>query len=155
MALMTTRSRIPVRYTPFTPFETFRSDLDRFFENPFAETAFPSVVNYVPAVEISESANELLLTAELPGMKKEDVQISIENQVLTLSGEKKEEKKEEDKEKKYLLWERTYGSFTRSFTLPGAIDAAKVNAEFDNGILKVHMPKTAEAKGRKVEILAK
>jgi HSP20 family protein len=155
MALLTTRTRTPVRYTPYAGMDTLRNDLERFFDSPFVESNFQPVMTWLPAVEIIEANNELVLTAELPGMKKEDVQISIENQVLMLSGEKKEERKEDDKEKKFHVFERSYGSFTRAFTLPRAIDAAKVSAEFENGILKVHLPKTAEAKGRKIEILAK
>jgi HSP20 family protein len=155
MALLTNRTRTPVRYTPFAGMDTLRNDLERFFDNPFVESNFLPVMTWLPAVEIVEANNELVLTAELPGMKKEDVQISIENQVLTLTGEKKEELKEDEKDKKYHVFERSYGTFVRTFTLPRAIDATKVNAEFENGILKIHLPKTAEAKGRKIEILTK
>ncbi len=102
-------------------------------------------------------ANELLLTAELPGIDRKDIDISVDDGVLTLRGEKIEEKKEADEEKKYHLFERNYGTFQRSFTLPTGVDPNKISAEFDKGVLKVHLPKTAEAKvkGRKIEVAAK
>jgi HSP20 family protein len=155
MTVLTTRNRAPISYNPIGEFDTLRNRLDRFFENPFTEPFLAPAMAWAPPVEITETNGELMLAAELPGMKKEQVTISIENQVLTLSGEKMEERKEGDAEKKYHLWERSYGNFTRSFTLPRAIDTAKVTAEFDNGVLKIHLPKTAEAKAKKIEILAK
>jgi HSP20 family protein len=99
-----------------------------------------------------------MVTAELPGLDQKDVDVSVEDGLLTIKGEKiqeREEKKERDEEqKKVYLYERSYGSFYRSFALPPAVDAAKVNAVCAKGVLKVHLPKSAEAKpnGRKIEI---
>jgi HSP20 family protein len=112
-------------------------------------------------VEIVENAQELVLTAELPGLTKEDLEITFENEFLTIRGEKKEEWKEEKKKEngefRYHLWERSYGVFQRTFTLPRTIDPAKIVAEIKYGVLTIRMPKTAvaKAKGYKIEIAAK
>lgn len=135
--------------------DEMQNRLRRYFNEPFALEKFPFTepVGWLPAVEISESNDELLMTAELPGMKREEVEVVFEDDMLTIRGEKKEEKKENG-EKKYHVWERTYGAFQRSFTLPRTIDGAKIAAEFKDGVLRVHMPKTAMAKSKehKIEI---
>jgi HSP20 family protein len=136
--------------------------LRRFFGTDFGLETFPLTepVGWVPKVEIVETENELVLTAELPGMVKENIDISFEDELLTIQGEKKAEKEEKSEEKvknggpRYHLWERTYGSFRRTFTLPKVIDPAKITAEMKDGVLKIHMPKApiAKAKGRKIQI---
>lgn len=110
----------------------------------------PAGFAYMPAVDVLEHDDELLLTAEMPGMTEKDVQLEVENNILTLKGEKKHEK--EEKTEKYHCWERTFGSFERSFAIPGSVDAPRIRAEFKDGVLEVHMPKTAVGKGRKIEI---
>jgi HSP20 family protein len=113
-------------------------------------------VGWVPNVQIVESDAELLLTAELPGLQKNDVELAIENEVLTIRGEKREEKKEEKNgDQRYLVWERTYGEFVRTFTLPRSIDTAKISAEMKDGVLKIHLPKGGDpkARGHKIEIM--
>ncbi|MGK7311757.1 MAG: Hsp20/alpha crystallin family protein [Candidatus Longimicrobiales bacterium M2_2A_002] len=105
-----------------------------------------------PPVDVEETGDELILTAELPGMKHEDIDIELEDGVLTIQGEKKEERKDEGTQG--LLYERRWGSFTRKFTLPRAVDANNINASYENGILTIHVPKAEEAKGRKIEITA-
>lgn len=137
--------------------------LRRFFGNEFGFDTFPLTepVGWVPKVEIIETDGELLLTAELPGMVKENVDINFEDELLTIQGEKKAEKEETKGEKnggpRYHMWERTYGAFRRTFTLPKIIDPAKIVAEMKDGVLKIHMPKTALAKtkGHKILIAAK
>ena len=106
----------------------------------------------MPAVSVSETKDELLLTAELPGLGEDDLSIELENNVLTIAGVKNEVREEEDEDRKYHVFERSYGSFTRSFTLPPTVDGAGIVATFDNGVLTVTLPKVAEAKGRKIEI---
>jgi HSP20 family protein len=103
-----------------------------------------------PSVDISENKENLVLEAELPGMKREDFEISIENNVITLKGERKFEKRSDDEN--YHRVERSYGSFTRSFTLPQNVTADGANAEFKDGILRVTLPKREETKARKIEI---
>jgi HSP20 family protein len=128
--------------------------IDRALNDPFSMDSLPQALGWVPATEIVETPEELLLSAELPGMDQKNIDVSVEDGVLTLRGEKIEEKKETDGEKKVYLYERNYGSFERSFTLPLVVDSAKITAAFDKGVLKIHLPKTTEAKakGRKVEI---
>ena len=106
---------------------------------------------WFPAVNVEETSDELILTAELPGMGEDDIELELENNILTISGEKREEREEGD-ERRYHLWERTYGTFQRSFTLPRTVNAESIEARFKDGILHVHMPKQEEAKGRKIAI---
>jgi HSP20 family protein len=102
-------------------------------------------------VNVEETKDHLVLTAELPGLRREDVEIEVENNVLTLRG-RKEQSREEKEEPRYHVWERRYGAFQRSFSLPRTVSADNIAATFENGVLRVEMPKAAEAKGRKIEI---
>lgn len=107
-----------------------------------------------PSVNLRELDEEYLLTAELPGMELDDIEVDIDRDTLTLKGEKKAEH-ETEKEGRWHLYERSYGSFERTFTLPRAVEPDAVKARFDEGILTVHMPKRKEAMGRKIEIARK
>ena len=107
---------------------------------------------FIPSVEMVERDDEFLLTAELPGVKIENVDVDVEDGMLTLRGTK--EDRFEKEEKRYHVWERSYGSFERRFTLPRGVDPSAVKADFEDGVLTVHLPKGAEAKGRKIEIKA-
>jgi len=109
-------------------------------------------VAWLPPVNIEETRDALLLTAELPGIPPEAVELELENGVLTIRGRKETVREDEDGERRYHVWERRYGSFQRSFTLPRSVSGDDVSATFDSGILHVRMPKAAEAKGRKIEI---
>lgn len=111
-------------------------------------------VGWMPAVDIVEKPDALIVTAELPGINAKEVDVSVDDGVLTISGEKEEEKKEGAADSQYYLFERSYGSFRRSFTLPNAVDVDKISAEFDNGLLKVTLPKTenVKAKGKKISV---
>jgi HSP20 family protein len=122
----------------------------RLFDEPFRLDVFGDELGWTPAVELAETESSVELTMELPGMTKDDVEISLQNNVLTIRGEKMEEK--EAKESERYVFERYYGSFQRAFTLPATVEESDVTAEFKNGVLKVHMPKSAEAKGRKITI---
>lgn len=146
--------RTPRNLAPLDEMTQVSNRLRRLFDVPFDFELFPQPVGWMPAVEVTEKADELLLTAELPGMKREDVEIFVENNVLTLRGEKKEEWTEDDKDRKVHLFERTYGNFTRTFTLPRQVEAEKIRAEFMDGVLKLHLPKSEKAMGRKIEIAA-
>jgi HSP20 family protein len=109
-----------------------------------------TVAEWAPAVDVIEDDKEYLITAELPDVKKEDVKVAVENGVLTISGERKFEK--EEKNKKYHRVERAYGTFVRAFTVPDDADPAKVNAEFKDGLLKVHIAKSEKAKPKQIEV---
>lgn len=103
-----------------------------------------------PLVDITEDEKEFLIKVELPEVKREDIKVTVENGVLSITGERKFEK--EEKNKKYHRVERAYGSFMRSFTLPENADGSKINAEYKDGMLKIHLPKTEQAKKKAVEV---
>ncbi|MGD2136050.1 MAG: Hsp20/alpha crystallin family protein [Gemmatimonadales bacterium] len=110
---------------------------------------------WCPVVDVHESKDELVLHAELPGMRPEHVDVSVENGVLTISGEKKQEVEKGDEDTDYHLIERRYGRFERRFSMPRTVDAEQVDAEFSNGVLRITLPKAEAAKPRKIEIKAK
>lgn len=109
-----------------------------------------TVAEWSPLVDISEDDKEYLVKAELPEVKKEDVKLTVEDNVLSITGERKYEK--EEKGKKYHRVERAYGSFMRSFTLPEDADGSKVSAEYKDGVLRVHLPKSERAKPKSIEV---
>ncbi len=132
----------PVKYWPEAGL------LASFFDDfPFGRTLDREVV---PAVDILEKDGNLILRAELPGMNEKDIALKLDGNVLTLSGEKKFEN--EEKSDNYRKIERSYGSFSRSFTLPETADREKVSADYKNGVLTVTVPLKAEAKPREVHI---
>ena len=147
MAITKYTLRNPI-YAPWRDLEEVSNRLSRFFDEPGAATGQA----WAPSVNVSETKDELLLTAELPGLAEEDVTLELENNVLTISGEKIEQRTEGDEERRYHVWERRYGSFMRSFTLPRTVVSDEITASFHNGILTVRLPKAPEAKGRKIEI---
>ncbi len=106
--------------------------------------------DWSPRVDIVENDNEFLIKAEIPEVKKEDVKVSVDNGVLTLKGERKQEK--EEKGKKFHRVERYYGSFTRSFTLPENVDESKIKATFKDGMLNLQVPKTEKAKPKAIDV---
>jgi len=108
------------------------------------------VAEWAPLVDITEDPKEYLIKAELPEIKKDEIKIGVQNDVLVISGERKYEK--EEKDKKYHRIERAYGSFSRSFTIPEDADPDKVSAEFKEGVLHVHIPKSERAKPKSIEV---
>jgi HSP20 family protein len=108
------------------------------------------VADWVPAVDVSETDGEYQIKAEIPDVKKEDVKVTLEDGVLTIQGQRKQEK--EDKGTKYHRVERAYGSFVRSFTLPDLVDEQKVNAEFKDGVLNLQLPKSEKSKPKAIEV---
>ncbi len=143
-----------IRWDPFRDMITLREKMNRLFEDMFTtrtDDKEASASAWAPSVDIYETENELVMTAEVPGLSEKDVEIKIEDNTLTLKGERKFEK--QTKEENYHRIERSYGSFYRAFTLPSSIDADKIHAEHENGILKIMMPKRPELKPRTVKIL--
>jgi HSP20 family protein len=108
------------------------------------------VADWVPAVDISETDGGYQIKAEIPDVKKEDVKVTLEDGVLTIQGERKQEKEENGK--KYHRVERSYGSFVRIFTLPDLVDEGKVKAEFKDGVLNLQLPKSEKAKPKSIEV---
>jgi len=143
-----------IRWDPFRDMVTLREKMNRLFEDVFtgrSEDKELSASTWAPAVDIFETENELIMTAEVPGIDEKDIEIKIEDNTLSLKGERKFEK--ETKEENFHRIERSYGSFYRAFTLPNSIDPEKIQAEHENGVLKITMPKRQERKPRKVKIL--
>ena len=114
------------------------------------ETHSLTVTDWSPEVDISQDDQEYLLKADLPEMKKDDVRVTVEDDILCVSGERKTVK--EDQKKKFHRIERSFGNFRRSFTLPDDADSTKVTAEFRDGVLKVHLPTTARPKSKAIEV---
>ncbi len=108
-----------------------------------------------PSVDVAETDKAFEISAELPGMGEEDIDVSLSDGILTLKGEKREESKQEDEAKGYYLSERLYGSFQRAFRLPDGVDQERIEAHFDKGVLKVTLPKTPEAAKRQRKIAVK
>ena len=115
---------------------------DRFFESRWED--MPALGDWVPKVDVSETKDAVVVKAEIPGMEAKDVQASLQENVLTITGEKRHE--QEEKDERFHRVERSYGSFTRSMQLPAGVDAGKVNASFKNGVLTVTLPKTDRAR---------
>jgi HSP20 family protein len=136
----------PLANFPAT-FRSFEDAITRMLSEP--RGARP----WSPSVDIYETENELILKADLPDVKLEDIEVRVENQTLTLKGERKFEK--DDAVRGYHRIERSYGTFTRSFTVPATVDSEKVGAEFKNGVLTVKLPKKEAAKPRQVKIEVK
>lgn len=124
--------------------------MQQLFDEPFRLPFITEDMGWTPSVEVADTENSIDVTAELPGVSKEDVDVDLENNVLTIRGEKKQQK--EEKEKEHYLFERYYGSFQRSFSLPAPVDESSVKAEFRNGVLKIHLDKAAQSKGTKITI---
>ncbi len=143
------------RWSPWKELEDMEKRLSTIFGRaPMATTGEKkeaiSVAEWSPLVDITEDEKEYIVKAEIPEMKKEDIKINVHDEVLSISGERKYEK--EEKGKKYHRVERAYGSFMRSFTLPEDADGSKVNAEYKDGVLKIHLPKSEKAKPKTIEI---
>ena len=166
-----TKAPPPASPASYFPLGTLRDDIDRAFDRMFKDwprfgalTApdffgggefFGKTGAIAPRVDVTEDNNAYEITAEMPGVEEKDIEVSVREDRLTLRGEKKGEK--EEKKKDYHMTERSYGSFERSFRLPGNVDAENIKADFAKGVLTVTLPKTAEAKAkeRKIAIKAK
>lgn len=131
------------------PIFGLRREIDRLFDDTFARDGG----GFTPAVDIKENDHEIRLDLELPGMRPEDVEITADNGVLTVRGEKQEERKEGEDDR-YQVIERVYGTFVRTFQLPQGVDADQINAEFNNGVLSLHIPKAALPQPKRIEIAA-
>lgn len=145
------------RWNPFRELEEMNDRLNRAFgrsalARDLDANGKDALVGFdwAPSVDITENNEEFQIKAELPEVKKEDVKIHVEDGVLTLTGERKQEKEEQNK--RWHRVERSYGSFMRSFTLPTNIDDAKIRAEFKDGVLTMRLPKSATAKPKSIEV---
>src|SRR5216684_1723137 len=141
------------RYDPFREFVTLQDRMNRLFRDPRGpEGQDESLTStaFAPPVDVYEDEHNITLKIEVPGIDEKDIDVRIENNTLTVHGERKVEK--EEKEENYRRVERQYGSFTRSFTLPNSVDPGQVNAHYDNGVLKISLAKKAEAKPKQIKV---
>ena len=140
------------RWDPFREFGTLQDRMNRLFRDSFAEGREEALTTtgFAPAVDVYEDEHNVTLKIEVPGIDEKDIDVRIENNVLTVHGERKFEK--EEKEENYRRIERQYGSFTRSFTLPNTVDSEKVNANYEKGVLKITLDKKAEAKPKQIKV---
>lgn len=136
------------RQRMLNPFEDWDHFLNEFFGDWEQEDTLRH--SWAPAVDIHEDDDQYLVEAELPGMNKKDIHLSVKDNILTIKGERVSEKK--DKKENCLRMERSYGSFQRSFRLPEQVKEDKINANFKEGVLTIQIPKTEEVKAKEVEI---
>jgi HSP20 family protein len=137
------------------PAVSLRREIDRMFDNTLSALGAGGatrVSDWMPPVDIRESENELALTFEIPGVSPDQIELTTDNGILTVRGEKSEERKEDDQQRQYHLVERSYGSFSRSFRMPKNLDESKIEAHFSNGVLTVRIPKAALPQPRKIEV---
>ncbi|MBI3621423.1 MAG: Hsp20/alpha crystallin family protein [Nitrospirae bacterium] len=142
------------QWEPFRELRTIHDEMDRFFASLWPRTAeYEAGVGpaaWVPALDVHEEKDGYVIKAELPGVKREDVSLSLEDDVLTIKGERRDEK--EEKREGFLRRERVYGTFQRALQLPQSVKGDAVNAEFKDGILKITLPKADTAKTREIKI---
>jgi HSP20 family protein len=139
-----------VRWEPVRELDTLQGEVNRLFDTFFGTPANGRVRRWVPAMDLVETEDALVLRADLPGLDRDDVAIEIKDRVLTVSGERKAE--DEQKADGYYRVERAYGGFSRSLTMPEGIDADRVEANFDKGVLEIRIPKPEERKPHRVAI---
>lgn len=144
-----------VRWDPARELDTLQSDVNRLFDSFFgrrgeAGGAAQARRRWVPAMDLVETGDSLVLRADLPGLGRDDVEVEVKDGVLTVSGERRAE--HEDKREGYHRGERSFGQFSRSLELPKGVDPESVSAEFENGVLEVRIPKPAERQPTRVEI---
>ena len=138
-------------WPPLDQFSTLRNEINRLFDNPLADFDGSEAFNtWAPALDLYENKDNLVVTAELPGMKKEDIDISLHEDNLVIAGERKEEKQYGENEPQRA--ERFYGRFKRTIALPKKVDVGAIKANYKDGILTVTLPKAPEAKPRQIEI---
>ncbi len=145
------------RWEPFREFSTQQdrlNRLNRLFRESFTPQQGPeealTTTNYAPPVDIYEDEHNITLKMEVPGIDEKDIDVQIENNTLTVHGERKIEK--EEKEENFRRVERQYGEFTRSFTLPNSVDPGQVSANYEKGLLKIKLAKKAEAKPKQIKV---
>lgn len=139
------------RWEPFRGSSSLQEQFNRLFENRFAGgTDEQTLTAWAPAVDVFETENELVIKADLPEVSEKELDVRVENNMLTIRGDRKFEQKV--KEENYLRMERAYGSFSRSFSLPNTVNTEAIHADYKEGVLTVTLPKRAESKPKQVKI---
>jgi len=140
-----------VRWDPFREMMARQDRINRLFNQPLSPWQQEEPLQaWAPAVDIYETEKEIVVKAELPDVKLEDVDIRVENNTLTLTGERRQEK--EIKQENYHRVERNYGAFSRTFTMPGTVDAEKIEASYADGVLRITLPKREEARPKQIQV---
>jgi HSP20 family protein len=139
-----------IRWEPAREVDTLQNEVNRVFDAFFGNGPGTRVRRWVPAMDLVETDDQLVLRADLPGLTKEDVELEVKDGVLTVSGERKAE--HEEKSEGYYRVERAFGRFSRSLTVPDGIDAETITAAFEDGVLEVRIPKPAERKPHRISI---
>src|SRR5947209_5279645 len=138
-------------WDPFREFSTLQDRMNRLFRDSYGDHEEALTAStFAPPVDVYEDEHNVTLKIEVPGIDEKDIDIRVENNLLTVHGERKIEK--EEKEENYRRVERQYGSFTRTFTLPNTVDTENVQANYDKGVLKITLPKKAEAKPKQIKV---
>ena len=141
------------RWEPFREFSTLQDRMNRLFRESYNDAGRDESLttsSFAPAVDVYEDEHKVTLKIEVPGIEEKDIDVRVENNTLTVTGERKIEK--EEKEENYRRVERQYGNFTRTFTLPQTVDTENVSASYDKGVLKINLPKKAEAKPKQIKV---
>jgi HSP20 family protein len=147
-----------IRWDPFRELTGLQDRMNRLFQDAWSGPSLTAprgeepltAASFVPPVDVYEDDHSIVLKMEVPGIDQKDIDIRLENNILTVRGERKFEK--EEKEENFQRIERRYGSFTRAFTLPNTVDTESVNADYENGVLKVGLAKRAEAKPKQIKV---
>ena len=142
--------RTLTRFEPFRGASSLQDQLNRVFNDVFERAGESNLTSWAPAVDIFETEHELVVKADLPDVDPKDLDIRVENNILTIRGERKFEKKVS--EDKYLRVERAYGSFSRSFSLANTVNAEAIKADYQNGVLTLTIPKREEAKPKQIKV---
>lgn len=141
-----------IRWEPFKELSSIRRQMDRLLDTLFEREEGPASI-WAPEIDVSENSEEFVVKADIPGISEKDLSVTLSGDNLIIKGERKEEK--EEKGKHFHRVERRYGSFQRSIPIPVAVDPDKIKAEYSNGVLEIHLPKTAEAKPKEIKISVK
>lgn len=143
-------TKLMLRTNPMFRFPEIDREMERFVNDLFGRGVVRLSDEWAPVVDVEETKDEVIVRAEVPGMTKEDISVTLQNNVLTLRGEKKQEK--EEKGKTFHRMERSYGAFVRSFTLPTLVEGDKVRAAYKDGVLTITLPKVEEVKPKEISI---
>src|SRR3990170_4185223 len=141
-----------VRWRPVRNIINLQDEVNRMFESFFEKSSHSMEDGglWAPATDVSETRGDVVVSVELPGMKKDEIKVTVQDNILTIRGERKQEK--EEKDTNYHRIERNYGSFTRSFSLPAAVKADKISATYEAGVLRILLPKAEKAKPKEIPI---
>lgn len=150
MAVELYRRRHPVYWRPMFGLRGLQDEMNRMFSDFFEESPEKEWATITPSIDLIDGKDKVTVNIEVPGMKKEDVEISLKDDLLTIRGEKKEEKEEQEETRYYV--ERTYGRFLRTISLPSGVKADEVKATYKDGVLKIELPKAEEEKVREVKV---